>query len=362
VLGYPGSDSERRVPASALRAVAAAVFEKCGLSSPDAALLAGTLVRADLRGIHSHGVLRVGDYVAKLQTGGVDPRGQPRVVSDAGAALVVDGGNSMGQIGGTFAMRQAIERARTTGVAVAVVRGSNHCGAMDYYAMLALPEAMIGLAATGALPTMAPWGGVDKVLGINPLAVAIPAGQEPPVVLDIAFSASSHGKIRIYDQKGLPIPAGWATDAQGRPTTDARAALDGLLLPIGGYKGTGLALVTGLLATLLSGASFGTELGNMVDGPSPGADGHFFMAIQIGAFADVARFKERLDSIICRLRSSRRAPGAARIYLPGEREAEAERSYGEQGIPLNEETLAGLVATAQRLGVDAAVLARSPGG
>jgi LDH2 family malate/lactate/ureidoglycolate dehydrogenase len=268
----------------------------------------------------------------------------------------------MGQIGGTFAMRQAIERARTTGVAVAVVRGSNHCGAMDYYAMLALPQAMIGLAATSALPTMAPWGGVDKVLGINPLAVAIPAGEEPPVVLDIAFSASSHGKIRIYDQKGLPIPAGWATDAQGRPTTDARAALDGLLLPIGGYKGTGLALVTGLLATLLSGASFGTELGNMVDGPSPGADGHFFMAIQIGAFADVARFKERLDSIICRLRSSRRAPGAARIYLPGEREAEAERSYGEQGIPLNEETLAGLVATAQRLGVDAAVLARSPGG
>jgi LDH2 family malate/lactate/ureidoglycolate dehydrogenase len=353
VIGYPSSDSEPRVSAEVLHGVVAAVFERCGMSTADAALLAETLVHADLRGVHSHGVLRVGDYAKKLEAGGVDPRGRPRVVTDAGAALVIDGSNSMGQIGATFAMRACVERARTTNAAVAAVGGSNHCGAMDYYALLACRADLIGIATTNALPTMAPWGGKEKVLGINPLAVAIPAGDEAPVVLDIAFSASSHGKIRVYQQKGLPIPDGWATDAEGRPTTDAAAALDGLLQPIGGYKGTGLALVTGLLSTLLSGAAFGTELGSLAEGARPGRDGHFFMALNVAAFQEVARFKGRLDEIIRRVRASTPASPDGRVYLPGEREAEAEKRYRAEGIPLNRETLAGVVATARRLGVDA---------
>jgi LDH2 family malate/lactate/ureidoglycolate dehydrogenase len=175
------------------------------MTGEDAALLAETLASADLRGVHSHGVLRLPEYVEKLLGKRVDPRGRPQVVRDSGSALVVDGGNSMGQIGSVFAMRRAIERARASGVAAAV-RGSNHCGAMAYYAMLALPGDMIGLATTNALPTVAPWGGTDKIVGINPLAGAIPAGEEPPVVLDAAFSYSSHGKIRVYHQKGQPIP------------------------------------------------------------------------------------------------------------------------------------------------------------
>jgi LDH2 family malate/lactate/ureidoglycolate dehydrogenase len=356
MVGYPGSEAEQRVPAPVLRDLVTAIFARCGMADDDAGLLADTLVRADLRGVHSHGVVRVGEYVAKLTGGGVDPRGQPRVVRSAGAALVIDGGNTMGQIGGTFAMRQAIARARTTGVAVAVVRGSNHCGAMDYYAQLACQADMIGVATTNALPTMAPWGGIDKILGINPLAVALPAGTEPNLVLDIAFSASALGKIRVYQQKGLSVPAGWATDAEGRPTTDPATALAGLLLPIGGYKGTGLALVTGLLATLLSGASFGTELGSVADGPKPGADGHFFLALDVAAFEEPARFKARLDEVIRQFRSSRPAPGVERVYLPGEREAEAEQRYRQEGIPLNAETLAGVVAAARRLGVDPAPL------
>ncbi len=318
------------------------------MSPADAFLLADSLVAADVRGVHSHGVLRVPEYVEKLLAGGVDPAGRPRVVRDQAAAIVVDGSNSMGQIGATFAMHRAIERARTVNVAAAAVRGSNHCGAMFYYAMQALPEEMIGVATTNALPTMAPWGGLDKIVGINPLAVAIPAGEEPPVVVDAAFSHSSHGKIRVYHQKGFPIPPTWAFDADGVPTTDPARALDGLLQPIGGYKGVGLAMVMGMLATLLGGASYGAELGNMVDGARPGCDGHLFLAVRIAAFEDPARFRARVDAIVRQVRESRRAAGVERLYAPGGLEAETEARYRREGIPLNEATWAGLEAAAAR--------------
>src|SRR5262249_41296825 len=152
----------------------------------------------------------VPEYVEKLSKGGVDPRGRPTVAKDAGACLVVDGGNAMGQIAADFAMKLALAHAERHGIAAVGVRGSNHCGAMAYYAMQALPRDQIGWATTNALPTMAPWGGAERLLGINPLAVAIPAGQERPIVYDAAFSGSSHGKIRVYQQKGLRLPEGWA--------------------------------------------------------------------------------------------------------------------------------------------------------
>jgi LDH2 family malate/lactate/ureidoglycolate dehydrogenase len=313
--------------------------------------LAETLAVADFRGVHSHGTLRVPDYVKKLLDEGVSPRGRPRIVSERAGALVVDGGNGMGQIGSAFAMRAVIAKAKETAVAMAAVRGSNHCGAMAYYAMMALPDDMVGIAATNALPTMAPWGGIDKILGINPVAVAIPAGDETPIVFDAAFSASSHGKIRVYHQKGFAIPEGWAFDAEGRPTTNAGAALDGLLQPIGGYKGTGLAIVMGILSTALAGASFGTALGNMVEGPKTGEDGHFFLAVNVAAFVEPALFKERVDAVVRQIRSSRPAPGADRVYSPGELEAETERKYCAAGIPLNAETLRGIRAMAARVGV-----------
>ncbi len=354
---YPESAGERRLPAATLQAVGQAIFERCGMTPADAAVLAETLVTADLRGVHSHGLMRVPEYVQKLRHGGVNPTGRPRVISDAAGALVVDGGNSMGQIAAFFGMRQAIERARTTGLAAAAVRGSNHCGAMAYYAMLALPEDMIGLATTNALPAMAPWGGAERILGINPLAVAIPAAAEPPLVLDIAFSGAAVGKIRVYAQKGLPIPDTWAFDADGRPTTDPLAALGGLLQPIGGYKGTGLALVMGILATLLSEASYGTELGSLTAGPTPGQDGHFCLALKIAAFTDPARFTARVDGIIHQLRACRRAPGVERVYAPGELEAETEARYRADGIPLTAATLEGVIAAARELGVDASALA-----
>lgn len=335
---YPKSEGERRIAADVLRDWVTRIFEGCGMDEDDAALLADTLVAADVRGIHSHGVLRVPDYVKKLRVDGVDPRGRPMVVRDRGAALVVDGGNSMGQIGSHFAMRKAIARARELGVAAAAVRGSNHCGAMFYYTLQAVREGMIGIATTNALPTMAPWGGKDKIVGINPLSVAIPAGVEAPVVLDAAFSYSSHGKIRIYQQKGAEIPSNWAFDADGQPTTDAARALEGLLQPIGEFKGVGLAIVFGMLASMLGGAAYGTELGNMVDGPKAGQDGHLFVAIDVGAFEDTEKFRERVDGAVRQIREGRRVQGVEKLYAPGGLEAEIEAEYRRDGIPLNEAT------------------------
>lgn len=346
------SQSEDRVPAAPLLALVADIFRRCTMRPADADLLADSLVEADLSGVHSHGVLRVPEYVDKLTDKGVDPQGRPTIVREFGACLVVDGGNSMGQIGARYAMQEAVERARVHGVGLAAVRGSNHCGAMAYFARQVLAHDMIGLATTNALPTMAPWGGAERLLGINPLAVAIPAGTENPIIYDAAFSGSSHGKIRIHQQKDWPLPEGWALDHDGRPTTDAAAAIDGLLAPIGGFKGTGLALIMGILSSMLSGASYGTELGNMEDGPQAGEDGHFFGAINVAAFEQVERFKERVDQAIAQIRACRPAAGHDRIYAPGELEQLKREHYGRDGIPLNAVTLADLGATARRLEVN----------
>lgn len=345
-------DVERRVGSRELLALVTSIFRRLGMDAPDASLLAETLVSADLRGVHSHGVLRVPEYAKKLTHGGVDPRGRPRVVRDSGACLVVDGGNSMGQISAHYAMEQAIRRADMTGIAAAAIRGSNHCGAMAFYVRQAIDREMIGLATTNALPTMAPWGGAERLLGINPLAVGIPAAEEHAIVYDAAWSGSAHGKIRVYQQKGWTLPEGWALDRDGNPTTDPAAALGGLLLPIGGFKGAGLAMITGMLASFLSGAAYGAELGSMETGPAPGEDGHVVVAIRIDAFEEANRFKARVDGAIRQIHACRLAPGFDRVYAPGEKEALTEEAYARDGIPLNEVTLDDLKHAAGAVYVD----------
>ena len=352
--------SQQRANARELEMLVKHIFEGCGMQDADAALVADSLVSSDLRGVHSHGVLRVPEYVRKLTRDGVDARGRPAVARDGGACLVVDGHNSMGQVGAHFAMQCAIDRASSTGIAAVAVGGSNHCGALAYFTLRAVPHDMIGIATTNALPTMAPWGGAERVLGINPLSVAIPAGEEHPIVYDAAFSASAHGKIRVYQQRGQRLPAGWALDKHGRPTTDPTAAIDGLLLPIGGYKGAGLAMIMGILSSMLSGAAYGTELGDMSRGPAPGRDGHFVAAIRVSAFEDVARFKARVDGAIRELYACRLAPGFERIYAPGELEFQTDQAYRREGIPLDDITLQQLAAAASSLGIDTMHLAWLP--
>lgn len=355
---YPTTGDEVRVSFNELLSSVTAVFQACGMSADDAALLADSLVDADVSGVHSHGVLRVPEYVAKLTGGGVDPTGRPTVVREKGASAVVDAANAMGQIACSFAMKRAIDLARAHAVGVVAVRGSNHCGAMAYYVKAATREDMIGLAVTNALPTMAPWGGLDKIVGINPLGVALPGAEEPDIVFDAAFAGSSHGKIRVFQQKGLSIPPTWAFDSNGEPTTDAAAAVEGLLQPIGGHKGVGLAMVFGLLSTLLSGAAYGTELGDMVSGPKSGVDGHLLIAIDVAAFLPPAELKRRVDAAIRQVRESRRKQGVERLYSPGELETETRERFLREGIPLAPETAAGLADAAGTVGAELAAALR----
>lgn len=344
---YPGEANERRIDPTPLEAAIANLFVACAMSDADATLLARSLVHADLRGIHSHGVLRVPDYVAKLTREGVNPAGRPSIVSDSGGAIVVDGDNAMGQIALQFATNLAIERARTVSIAFAAVRGSNHCGALDWYTMQAAQQDMIGIAGSNALPTMAPWGGVEKIVGLNPVSVAFPSDNARPFVIDVALGATAHGKIRVYAQKGETIPQGWAFDSQGQPTTDAAAALEGLIQPIGGHKGIGLAMVVGILSSVLSGAGYGTGSGNMVDGAIPGADGQFFLAINVSAFRKIEDFKGHMDQVATEFLTSKPAAPGNRIYLPGGIEDEITKRNRNDGIPLNDETIA-LIETAAR--------------
>ena len=344
--------SQPRAAPEELHSLLIAIFMRCGMRADDAALLTESLVAADLRGVHSHGTMRAAEYVKKLTVDGVDPRGRPSIARDSGTCLVIDGGNAMGQVASHFAMQRVVERTAELGISAAAVRGSNHNGAMAFYAMQALPYDMIGLATTNALPTMAPWGAAERLLGINPLGIAIPAGEELPIVYDAAFSGSSHGKIRIYEQRGEPIPEGWALDAHGQPTTDPALAIDGLLIPIGGYKGTALAMIMGILSSMLSGAAYGTELGDMERGPDPGRDGHFLLAIDIGRFEDIDRFKERVDNAIRQVRAAKPAPGVDRVYAPGELEFLTEEQYRRDGIPLTEQILADLQGTAKSLEIE----------
>jgi len=349
---YPETDNDIRVDPVALTAVCGDIFRAAGMSAEDAQLLAETLVASDRRGVHSHGVLRTPDYVKKVTQDGVDPRGVPTVKSKVGGAIVVDGGNSMGQIGGTFAMDQAIEAARENGVAFAALENSNHCGAMDWYAMRASAVGMIGLCGTNALPTMAPVGGREKIVGINPVGLAIPGGDEGDFVLDFAFGATAHGKIRVYHQKGLAIPPGWALNAQGEPTTDAAEALVGLIQPIGGHKGVALGMAVGMLATLLTGAGYGLESGSMEEGAKPGRDGQFFIAINVATFTDLQSLRQRVDGIVQQVHASARASGIERLYVPGEIETLQSKRYSQDGILLPADTVRDILTVCKTLQID----------
>jgi LDH2 family malate/lactate/ureidoglycolate dehydrogenase len=249
----------------------------------------------------------------------------------------------------------------TTGVAAVAIRGSNHCGALGYYTMLAVARDMIGIVTTNAMPTMAPWGGLDRIIGINPVAIGLPARDEAPFVLDTSFGSAARAKIVAFAEAGQPLPQGWAVDKFGQPTADARTALDGLITPIGGYKGTGLAMAVGILSTLLAGAAYGSQLGDLAHGASPGRDGQFVLVLNIAAFEDVDTFKSRVDEIIREIHGSRRTPGVDALRVPGEHAAATERSRTRQGIPLSKATFQGLVAAGHRLSVDVSQLQDATG-
>ncbi len=340
-----------RITYSALESCISDILQRTGMSGDHADIVAEVLAMTDLRGVHSHGAAMLTGYVKKLQDGEIDPRGAAKVTRRHGAVAVIDGDGCMGHLAAVIAMRLAIELAEESGIGAVAVHRTNHCGAAGHFARLALEQDMVGIIMTTAMPTMAPAGGRDRVLGMNPIGVAIPAGEEAPVVLDAAFAAAARGRIVLAHQAGRPLPEGWALDRDGDPTTDPAAALSGLIQPIGDFKGSGLAVVFGLMASAFAAASFGPDLGEIESGPVPSGDGLLAIALDPSAFDTPGAFGSRVDSGVRRLRDSRPTPSNDRVRLPGDRASEYEAAARASGILLPDMTRKELVELCASLGV-----------
>jgi LDH2 family malate/lactate/ureidoglycolate dehydrogenase len=347
----------RVIDAEALRRFCAQAFEEAGSTAADAAIVADTLVEADLRGVHSHGVWWVATYTRRLRHGGLNSRPVFRVLRDTPAMGVIDADRAMGQVAAVRAMHLAMDKARASGVGVVTVRNSNHFGAAAYYAQLASRKDQIGFAVSDAEPIMAPWGGTKAVVGNNPMAYAIPGEGEFDVVLDMAQSVVAWGKIFLAAQRGEKIPEGWALGADGKSTDDPHQAMAGLLLPVGGYKGYGLAMVMEILASVLAGATFGSGMAPMSDDSAAQDVGHLLMALDIAHFLPLADFRRRMADLIGEHRAVPLASGVERIWLPGEMEHEKRLERLKNGIPLEPYIVEALAAVGRDLKMDVAFLA-----
>jgi L-2-hydroxycarboxylate dehydrogenase (NAD+) len=363
----PGG-TELRVRTEPLKNFCVQAFQKMGIPEEDARITADVLVTADLRGIDSHGVARLRRYVNGLRDGMMVARPEVRVVTETPTTACIDAGAGLGQPVSHRAMQQAIQKAQDLGVGFVTVRNSNHYGIAGYYAMMALEHDCIGISMTNAAVLAVPTFGRDAMLGTNPIAVAAPAGQERPFVLDMATSTVPRGKLEVYHRLEKPIPLGWATDEAGTPTTDAGRVLEnfkrlagGGLLPLGGagellggHKGYGLALLVDVLCAVLSGAAYADlvypkdERGK----PLPSAIGHFFGAWRVDAFRPVDEFKAAMDDLQQRLKNAPKVEGQTRIYIHGEKEYEEAERRSRQGIPLNPKVAADLRAIAGELGIE----------
>ena len=327
----------RLVAAEALTDFITRAFTAVGLPEIDAAAVAALMTEADLIGADAHGIFRLPQYVRRLEGGAVNRT--PRICVDrtAAATAVVDGDNGMGHLVMARAAELAIELAAEAGVGWVGVRGSNHAGPASLYAAMPLARGMIGLySAVASANHMAPWGGTSLLLGTNPLAAAIPAGDAPPVVLDIATTVVSYGTVKNYALQGKAMPDGWMIDrTTGAPVTDAASSAGGVLLPIGGYKGAGLALVLGLLAGTLNGAGVGRAVVDFnADNHSATNTGHFILALDIARFIDPATFAAAVTVHLDELRGSDRLPGVDRIRLPGEDRARRRAERSRDGVPI----------------------------
>jgi LDH2 family malate/lactate/ureidoglycolate dehydrogenase len=291
------SETGRRTRAADLESFLASAFIALNVPAEDAATVAGLMVEADLHGYDTHGSFRLRQYVDRLKDGGTNPRARVRIARESDATAIVDGDNGLGHLAMVFATELAMEKAAAHGIGWVGIRNGNHAGPASLYA--------------NHVP---PWGGAELLLGTNPIAFAVPAGAEPPVVLDMATTVAAAGKIKTLAQRGEAMPEGWMVGRDGKPLTDPTRQKEGFLLPIGGPKGYGLALVIGLLAGVLNGANFTSDVVDFTaDTASPTNTGQFIAAISVAAFMDVADFKREVDTHLRRLKDSATLPGHERV-------------------------------------------------
>jgi L-2-hydroxycarboxylate dehydrogenase (NAD+) len=345
---------DRRFKSSDLEAFVARALTAVGLPTADAEQVARLMILADLRGSDGHGIFRLPQYVRRIRAGGMNVKPNITVSQETDATALVDGDNGMGHLVMGLAAQVAIKKAERVGIGWVGVRRSNHAGPAALYAMMPLERNMIGIyIAVGSANHMPPWGGVELLLSTNPIAFAIPALEEPPIVLDIATSVAAYGKVKTKAQRGEPMPEGWMIDALGRPLTDPKRAEDGFLLPIGTYKGYGLALLFGLLAGTLNGAAFGRDVIDFnKDDKTPTNTGQVIVALDIARFSPVEAFKRKVDEVIRDFRNSQRMPGVEHIRLPGEQSHATWLERGALGVPINDALLNVLEQVATELGIE----------
>lgn len=345
-------------PAELLADYTTRVLVASGVDRAQAQITAQVLLSADLRGVESHGISRLFAYYSqRLRNGIINPHPQVKVIAETPATLALDGDNGLGHPTSHQAMERCIAKAQKTGMATVTVRNSNHFGIAGYYAMMALPHEMIGVCYTNSRPHIVPTFGCTPQLGTNPIAVAVPAGEERPYVLDMATSIVPLGKVEVYKRAGKPLPLGWGVDSNGAPTADPEAVLTGGgLMPLGGpelmrgYKGYGLALMVDIFSGVLAGSAFGVYTDPKLK--SGARTGHYFSAMRIDAFRPPTEFKRDMDDLLRQIKNAPKAAGAERIYIPGEKEFEAAEHNLTHGVPVMAEAVAGLRRDGHELGVE----------
>jgi LDH2 family malate/lactate/ureidoglycolate dehydrogenase len=314
----------------------ATLFQAAGVPANDAAIIADSLVQADLRGVDSHGVVRTDIYLRRLEAGMIKTDGAMPSSTD-GAITLLDGNNHFGAVVGTKALNIALQSVSELGCSIVGVRGSNHFGTCAYYLLQAIKQDVIMIVLSNASQTMPPTGGIRPFIGTNPFAVGIPTGKSVPFILDMATSLVARGKIIVAAQRGESIPEGWAIDKYGNPTTDAEAALSGSVLPVGGPKGYAISLFIDILCGVLTGAGFGKYVNNMYENWSETQNvGHFFIAMDIRKFMPIELFKSRMDQYIAEIKAEPTAPGVKEILIPGEIEHRCTLDRMNNGIELPE--------------------------
>ncbi len=354
VLTKTEPEKTRRFAAATLRDFLIDVFRACGLPEADAATVAGGMLEADLTGSDAHGVFRLAGYVRQLKRGVFNPRANISVLERGPATALIDGDQGLGHVVMTYAAKLAIELARASGVGWVGARRSNHAGAGAIYAAIPVEHDMVGIyGAASSVHHMAPWGGTEPLLGTNPIAVAIPAGDEPPVILDIATSIASNGAIRTHQLEGRPMPEGWVQNRKdGAPITDPSRINEGTYLPMAGHKGYGLSLVIGLLAGPLNRAAFGRDIKDFAAPPASELNvGQFVVALDVARFIAPELFKAEVDRHVRDLAASRRLPGVDEIRVPGQGRVARRKEREQNGVPLSATLVAQVDEVAKSLGV-----------
>lgn len=347
------SGNEIRIHEPDLRRFCTGVLERLGVSNMDAEVWSNVIVETSLRGMDSHGILVLPLYAQMLEAGGIRTNSQLEVVNDNGATALLDGAGGIGAVVADRAMSLALERATQFGISYVTVRNSNHFGMAGFYAAKSLDRDMIGVALTNSGPAIAAWGGRSKVIGSNALAVAVPSGEEFPLILDIAVGASAAAKIFAAAEKGERIPTDWMIDQTGHPTDDPNALFSGgVMLPFGKHKGYGIGVIVDVLTGVLSGGLFSTAVkGFGRELSEPLRVSHGFCAIDIERFIPLHQFRSRMDEMIREIKKSEPMENVDRVYLPGERGFITRKERQELGIPLWSKLVEDLKRLSQRLNV-----------